>query len=120
MEQQTKLQEALAQFIGTEDYHFNPLYRWLKYTDGVHYFANHAGNGAYWFLDIVGTELRNHALKHGFLDIDLVVTAGNAVIAVGDGNGRRLKRWTGIFTDCPTGEYKFFLQRDVLMLSSEY
>lgn len=120
MTDNTELQAALQQFIGTEQYRFNPLYRWMKYTDGVYYFANHAGGGAYWFLDIVGTELRNHAIKHGFLDIDLVVNAGNAVIAVNDGNGHRLKRWTGIFTDCPTGEYKFFLAGDVLMLASEY
>lgn len=111
----------LAQFIGTEQYRFNPLYRWLKYTDGVHYFVNNAGGGAYWFLDIVGTELRRLADKHGFLTVDLRVHANESCdIVVTDGNENELWAKRISWTDCPTGEWRFFLQNSVLMLTSEY
>lgn len=115
------LQSNLSQFIGTEQYHFNPLYRWLKYTDGVKYFAENAGGGAYWFLDIVGTELRELANFRGFLVIELLVNdSGNADIFVTDGDDSQLlKRHIG-WSDCPPGNWRFFLQGDVLMLTSEY
>lgn len=115
------LQQELEQFIGTEKYHYNPLYRWLKYTDGVKYFAENAGGGAYWFLDIIGTELRSLAHFRSFLVIELRVHANqSADIVVTDGDDSEL--WAKVIsaTDCPTGNWRFFLQGDVLMLTSEY
>lgn len=120
------LDAALGQFICTDKYYLNPLYRWLKYTDGVHFFVNNAGGGAYWFLDIIGTELRNLASEEDFLAIDLsVVPAGDsswntAQILVDDGNGNKLWHKSIELTDCPVGVWKFFLQHGVLMLRSEY
>lgn len=115
------LQSALAQFTGTESYHVNPMYRWLKYTDGVYYFVNNAGGGAYWFLDIIGTELRGMAQFRSFLSITLDVDANQkAVIKVTDGDDEQLWSRTIDWTDCPTGEYRFFVTSDVMMLASEY
>lgn len=115
------LQSQLAQFIGTERYHYNPLYPWLKYTDGVQYFAQNAGGGAYWLIDIIGTELMQLAKNEEFLTIDLVVRENqSAGIVVGDGNGNTLKTKTIDATDCPVGTWGFFLQHNVLMLASEY
>lgn len=114
-------QSQLEQFIGTEQYYFNPLYRWMKYTDGVKFFAENAGGGAYWFLDIVGTEFMQLARKEEFLTIDLVVREDqSAGIVVGDGNDNGLKTKMIEATDCPVGVWRFFLQHDVLMLASEY
>jgi hypothetical protein len=116
-----ELQSSLAQFIGTEQYYVNPLYRWLKYTDGVKYFAENAGGGAYWFLDIIGTELLDLARREGFLTIELLVREdSSACIVVTDGNGHTLKSRPIDATDCPTGNWRFFIQSDVLMLTSEY
>ena len=113
------LSVQLAQFTGTEQYHFNHLYRWLKYTDGVQYFAVEAG--AYWFLDIVGTELRSAAHFRGFLCITLTVDSEKkAVIKATDGDDEELWSRTIDWTNCPAGDYKFFLCDEVLMLSSEY
>ena len=112
------LVDDLSQFTGTEQYHFNPLYKWLNYTDGVKYFAEKAG--AYWFLDIVGTEYRGLAKFEPFLVITLKSHGGKAVIVVDDGNDNEIKRKRIEFTDCPEGDYKFFLIGDVLLLSSEY
>ena len=114
-------QSSLAQFIGTTQYYFNPLYPWLKYTDGVQYFAENAGGGAYWFLDIVGTELHQYARRLKFLTVDLTVNQGQtAKIVVTDGNDHELFEKLIEWTDCPAGTWRFFLQQGVLMLTSEY
>lgn len=112
----------LAQFTGTEQYHFNPLYRWLRYTDGVKYFCQHAGGGAYWFLDIMGTEMRKLSDAEPFvISIKLSVKEDNACkITADDGDGKILWFRNISYTDCPAGEYRFFLCNQVLMLASEY
>jgi hypothetical protein len=115
------LTSQLAQFTGTEQYHYNPLYPWLKYTDGVRFFAGNAGSGAYWFLDIIGTELRKHTVDEPFLSIGFsVYTDKHGVINVTDGNDKQVYVRKLEYTDCPAGDYKFFLLDNVLMLSSEY
>lgn len=116
-----ELKSTLASFYGTEGYHFNPLYKWMKYTDGVKFFAENAGNGAYWFLDILGTELRELAKKEAFLSIVLHVQGSNALIAADDGNGNGYLYTRDIdYTDCPEGVWKFYLVDGVLMLTTEY
>lgn len=118
MTEAIKLTDELRQFTGTEVYHFNPFYRWMQYTDGVKYFAEKAG--AYWFLDIIGTELLALTRNEEFMTIDLIVRDGKFQILVTDGNDTVLKKKTGNFTDCPEGVYRFFLTNNVLMLTSEY
>jgi len=108
----------LSSFYGTENYYKHPLVQQFLYTDGVQYFATEAG--AYWFLDIVATEYFPLLKTEGFLSIQLAVQSGAATITVTDGNDRNLKSRRIDFTDCPEGEYLFFLTDGVLMLSSEY
>ena len=111
----------LDQFIGTEAYYVNPLYRWMQYTDGVKYFAQHAGGGAYWLLDIIGTEIKELYDHRGFLCINLKVHENESCdLVVEDGDGSELRTRRMSFTDCPVGAYKFFLTGNVLMLASEY
>jgi hypothetical protein len=109
----------LSQFTGTEAYHrtfvFNPN---LKHTDGVQYFAEQAQ--AFWFLDIVATEIYPFSDKYPFMTIYLIVKDGKAEIIVQDGDISRLMQRQIEFTDCPEGTYEFFLMDDVLMLTSEY
>ncbi len=115
------LQQELEQFIGTEQYHFNPLYRWMNYTDGVKYFATNAGGGAYWLLDIIGTEFRSLARFNPFLVIELRVDENESCdLVVTDGDDHELYTRRISFTDCPQGTWRFFLQSDVLMIPSEY
>ena len=112
----------LSQFYGTENYYrTNPIFaKDMVHTDGVQYFADNAGNGAYWFLDIVATEYFPMLKKEPFLSINMQVEDGKAVIAVEDGDLKTLKIKKIEHTDCPTGIYQFFLTDNVLMLSSEY
>lgn len=52
-----ELKSALCAYYGTENYYKHSLMgsRFL-YTDGVRFFAQNAGGGAYWFLDILATQ----------------------------------------------------------------
>jgi hypothetical protein len=90
----------------------------LKHTDGVQYFAEQAG--AFWFLDIVATEIYPFSDKYPFMTIYLTVKDGEAEIIVQDGDISRVFQRHINFTDCPEGTYEFFLTDDVLMLCSEY
>jgi hypothetical protein len=108
----------LSNFYGTEQYHktflFNPK---LVHTDGVKYFADEAG--AYWFLDIIATDIFTLTKDQPFLSIELQVKNGSATIFIGDGN-ETLETRSIDYTDCPDGEYHFYLTGNVLMLPSEY
>ena len=117
---ETELNAALANCYGTENYYKNPLYSWMNYTDGVKTFAEYAGGGAYWFLDIIGTELRELALKEEFINITLRSNLEKGRIFADDGNGKALYSKLIDYTDCPAGVYHFFLTNNVLMLTSEY
>lgn len=104
----------LSQFYGTENY-----YRHISgkvYTDGVQYFASKAG--AYWFVDLVLLELANDG--EPFVAVTLTVKDDAADILVTDGNDGVLARKSIEWTDCPAGEYTFYICDGVMMLSSEY
>ena len=109
----------LSQFYGTEKYHktfvFNPN---LKHTDGVQYFAEQAG--AFWLLDIIATEIYPLTVMHPFISITMTVKDKKAKLVVDDGNDNWIFQKNIEFTDCPDGEYRFWLTGDVLMLPSEY
>lgn len=119
MESTTKLD--LSQFYGTENYYqtfmFTPK---LHHTDGVQYFAENAGNGAFWFLDIVATEIYPILKREPFIGITLFASDGKAKIVATDGNDKLVFKKNIDYTDCPDGNYHFYLTDNVLMLSSEY
>ena len=109
----------LSQFYGTEHYHktflFNPK---LVHTDGVQYFADQAG--AFWLLDIIATEVYPLTKKNPFLVITMTVADKKAKLVVDDGDDNWIYQRNIDFTDCPDGEYRFYLIGEVLMLPSEY
>jgi len=115
----------LAMFQGTDTWYRHPLCHNFLYTDGVKFFAEHMGNGAYWFLDIIATEVAELQEQEEFLAITLKVNqqnkAGNqAVINVTDGNSGELYRKTIDYTDAYVGDWKFYLTNNVCLLPSEY
>jgi len=105
----------LNQFSGTTRYYRYWTQR-LLYTDGVQYFAQRAG--AYWFLDIVATEIIG--LPEPFMVVKLLSENDSGVITVDDGNGKIVYRRKIEWTDCPEGEWKFYLTDGVMMVPSEY
>lgn len=117
-----ELLQNLPQFIGTENYHKLTLVRDVVFTDGVKFFAENAGGGAYWLMDIIASqpEIRDTA-RAGFADITLSVDPGfRGTIRVTDGNGHMTYTRDLDYTDCPEGEWKFFYTDGVVMLTSEY
>jgi hypothetical protein len=112
----------LSGFYGSPTLYRNPLTR-LGYTEGVQYFAENAGGGAYWFLDLIMFEYRKILKREGFLSIVLTVENNQATIDASDGNGVYFKKRHIEYTDCPSGEYRFYFVGDdtpILMLTSEY
>jgi hypothetical protein len=110
----------LSQFTGTENYYMtNRIFAPdMLHTDGVQYFAETAH--AYWFLDIVALDIAKYLKKEPFLSIVLQVKNGSATIFIEDGDCNLLETRSIEYTDCPDGEYSFFLTNNVLMLTSEY
>lgn len=119
MESTTKLD--LSQFYGTENYYRSCIFAPnMVHTDGVQYFAENAGNGAFWFLDIVATEIYPLLKTEPFIAITLNSVDGKAKIVATDGDDGLVFKKDIDYTDCPDGTYEFFLTDNVLMLTSEY
>jgi hypothetical protein len=115
-----ELNTSLKQFTGTSQWYKHGLVPSLLYTDGVRYFAEHAGGGAYWFLDIVATEIFPLQKDEAFILIELNVTGSAAEIVCTDGDDVELYRRSIEFTDCPEGRWEFYLTDNVFLLPSEY
>lgn len=121
----TELQAALAQCTGTEHYYKMPFYAKVIYTDGVKCFCENAE--AYWFLDTVAPKI--HEMKE-FHSILLQVKDGKADIIIKNADNQitRDGRTSIFYTDCPDGEYLFFVGQDycdgkevnVMMWHDEY
>ena len=114
------LSADLQMFMGTEQWFRHPLSSNFKYTDGVKFFAEHCGGGAYWFLDILATELADLQEKEEFMSITLDVVDSSAKITADDGNGNVLWTRNIDFTDAEKGTWKFYLTNNGLLLPSEY
>lgn len=107
----------LSQFCGTENYYKSSMFApKMMHTDGVQYFCEEGG--AFWFLDIVSTEI--YPLPNPFISIVLVSHDNHASIFATDGNEKEIFTKHIEYTDLPSGTYQFFLTDNVLMLTSEY
>ena len=111
-----QMRHELGNFTGTEHFYRHPLNRNLIYTDGVKFFAD---NGAYWFIDEIALDFWKLSQREEFLHIKLVVTGNKANIIADDGNGIILQAKKIEFTDCPEGEWRFYLENSTLCLPME-
>lgn len=114
-----QLKHEMTQFTGAEHYYRHALSR-MTYTDGVQFFAENAGGGAYWLLDIVGTELLQIQKAEPFISIKLNAQDSKANISATDGNDKPLYKRHIEYTDCPDGEWAFYLIDGIMLLPSEY
>lgn len=112
-----ELRNALGQFTGTENWYRHPLARSMTYTDGVKFFADHAG--AYWLVDVMATqpEIAQAPFSHVAL---LVKEDETASLVADDGDGNVQYSRDIAFTDCPHGLWQFYVTDSVIMLPSEY
>lgn len=126
-EQSNSFHSLLNSFTGTEQYFYNPLFKKLHYTEGVRYFLQNAGGGAYWFLTLVATEIIPKR-EEDFYFIELLVNSNKtAIITVQKDKGEPILYQKEIeYTDCPPADepYKFCLEynkeQSILCLLSEY
>ena len=117
-----ELRLALSNFTGSGCLYQHSLNHNINYTEGVQYFAEHAGGGAYWLLDIFATEPDILKQQKEFASITLTVSnSERAEIIVNDGNDSPpvLKRQIS-WTTCPEGVWKFYMIAGTILLPSEY
>lgn len=138
------LRECMDQFYGGSDGRVrHPFNRRFIYTEGVKAVAELAG--AYWFLDIVATEIAPIALKRwadlgdSMLFVTIFVKDSKAMIQADNGNGTRGEDGEGRevyfqrdieFTTFPEGDWTFYMCMDgiidnpnevtVMLLPHEY
>jgi hypothetical protein len=113
-----ELKDVLAQCYGTEGY--TRYMGGLLLTDGAVVFAENAGGGAYWFLDIVWTELLPINKTEPFMSVILSAKGDKADITATDGNDKPLFTKHIGFTDCPDGDWGFYLIDGVFLITQEY
>lgn len=113
---------GLRQHYGTENWYRHCFVSRMLYTDGVKFFAENAGNGAYWFLDEIAFNVFPMLAGQDFLHITLKSSGSSATLTVDDGNGAEglLSQKNFEYTDCPKGDWEFYLTDNVLLLPSEY
>lgn len=117
-----ELYNHLRQHTGTQQVFHHSLVRSFNYTEGVRDFAQNAGGGAYWLLDILATEpaITKLVNEEGFGLVILKVTGRTAQLTVaGDSDIPPVYSRDLDFTDCPEapttatnteGAWKFYLE----------
>lgn len=110
---------------GTDSFHFNPLYRRFKYSDGV---KECAEAGCYWLLDILGTELPAEFKQRPeeytcVVKVEVLHSSAHITGEFVDGDQNPYTRHVE-YTDMPTGEWTFYVTYDgddyFCILLSEY
>lgn len=127
----SELKNRLSQHTGTQDVFRHSIVRSFVYTEGVKDFAENAGGGAYWLLDILATEpeIRSLIKGSGMAFATLKVNGGKGRLSVDDGNDSPPVYTRDLdYTDCPSGEWMFYMsetevagqQVTMILLPSEY
>ena len=108
------LKGELAHYYGGDQPYKHSLNRKFCYTEGVRHFAQNAGQGAYWLLDILALEpkVQKLVMDEGFALVKLQVNedATGRLSVRQDSEGRRVYSKLLPFTDCPEGEWKFYIE----------
>jgi len=110
----------LKMFTGGDTVYRYPFNSNFRYTEGAQFFFENCGGGAYWFLDIVGTELADLQEREEFMSVTMDVADEKAKLTADDGNGNILWERDIGYTDAFDGQWKFFLINGIFLLPSEY
>lgn len=118
-----ELENIMNYATGTEGYTRYGIFNKILLTDGVVMFAEKAG--CFWFLDEVTLMLKKmfeKALNEYLFTITLKVKNQKARIIVTDGDYNKLIEKRIAFTDCPSGEWKFYYHKEdnVMLYFLEY
>jgi hypothetical protein len=108
---------SIAQFYGSENMYFNPLFKAIKYTEGV----QHLQDGGGWIVtDALAQLMGNKKLKsEEFLVVKFAPNGkGGAIATYDDGNNNVLVRQEYDVSDIPC-EVMMYRENGVLMLVGE-
>lgn len=100
-----ELLNELAGYTGSETVYHHGLVKSFFYTEGVRYFAQNAGRGAYWLLDILATEpkIKNAVMELGLHLVEVQANkdhTGSVTIRIDTGRDPIFVRKLD-YTDCP-------------------
>lgn len=112
-----KLKQELEQFTGTEKYHKLTIFNLLA-TDGVAFFVDKAE--AFWLIDDIACIKDLNLKNENFIVVKAISKNNIGNVIYEDGNYNKLHEMKYDYTDLPEGEWKFFIQNNVIMLPSEY
>ena len=119
----------LNDFHGTEQYHFNPFFKNINYTDGIKFIGD---NKASWLItDILAVLSHEPSVKReyengGFISIKVLFDGDKATATYTDGNDEVLFSQKYEYTDflkyfeIDKNELILFYTNGVLMLGGEY
>ncbi|MFK7748521.1 MAG: DUF6876 family protein [Kordia sp.] len=114
-----ELLRELAQFTGTTQWFYHPLFPSFRYTDGVRYLAQTVE--CYWLLEyIFSNQIIPEIKKQEFQVWKIFVVDDSTTIKVEDGNDNLVKEFKIPFTTFPLSEYTLWFTDNVLLLKSEY
>ena len=115
-----ELLNELAQFTGTTQWFYHPMFPFFRYTDGVRYLAQKAE--CYWLLEyIFSNQMLSEIKVQEFQVWKIVVNEDDsATIKVEDGNDNLVKEFKIPFTTFPLKEFDLWFTNNVLLLKSEY
>lgn len=114
-----ELLRDLAQFTGTTQWFYHPLFPSFRYTDGVKYLAQKAE--CYWLLEyIFSNQMLTEIKAQEFQVWKIVVIDDSATITVKDGNKNLVKEFKIPYTTFPFAEFDLWFTDNVLLLKSEY
>lgn len=126
MKDANELRQLLRGHYGTDTVWKHGINPRMLYTDGVRAFAQNAGQGAYWLLDILATEpaILREVRTAGIAFVKLSVSGSRAVLLVTDGGKgdqpeQVVYRRDIDITDCPEGDWIFYFENMMVMLPSE-
>lgn len=116
-----ELAQKLNYCTGTEHYYRDPLLPFY-YTDGVKVFVENAE--ASWFLYDLLTYIKLFANNYMCV-VTLKVENEKAILTIQDDNNKKLATYNYSYTDCPAGEYRFYMywkdtEHPVLIYYREY
>ena len=117
--QRTQELDGIHNFTGTDGYHYVPMFKKIKYTDGVQYLAQ--SGSAYWLLDVCFSHAIPLIGKEDMMVCKLTVNDDNsALFVMTDGNENELARQEIEFTDFPAKTAEIWIEGDVALLPSEH
>lgn len=112
------LSSELAQYYGGDQIYKHSLNPRFNYTAGVRHFAQNAGQGAYWLLDLIGLDAKvlKTLQEEGFAVVELKVSedSGAVLTAKLDSNEAPFFKKLIRYTDTPHGVWKFYLEQTVV------